>query len=121
MARPRKHSPEKEAQLAEQIEKLGIIHCSWKEVAAFLDEKEDYLQKRFSESYEKGRNKGKLSLRRKMFSSAVDAGNITMMIWLSKQYLGMTDKQETLSKYDGKDKRLIIQLSEELDDRKKPD
>lgn len=34
-----------------------------------------------------------ISLRRKQIQAA-DAGNVTMLIWLGKQYLGQTDKQQ---------------------------
>ena len=34
-----------------------------------------------------------MSLRRQQFKSA-EAGNVTMQIWLGKQYLGQTDKVE---------------------------
>jgi hypothetical protein len=40
----------------------------------------------------KGYDEGKSSLKRKMFEIALK-GNATMLIWLSKQYLGMRDKQ----------------------------
>lgn len=93
MARPRKNPPQKEKEIAEQVEKLGTIHCTWREICAVVGEKEDYLQKRFSEFYEKGRERGKMTLRRQMFHTAM-GGNVTMQIWLSKQYLGMADKQE---------------------------
>ncbi len=99
MARPRKHSPEKEAELAAQIEKLGMIHCNWKEIASVTGEEYEYLLKRFSSSYEKGRDQGKMTLKRKMFETAF-GGNVTMMIWLSKQYLDHKDKVETETKQD---------------------
>jgi len=93
MARPRKNPPQKEAELAKLVENLAMIHCNWREIAASVGEKDDYLQKRFSSFYEKGRERGKMTLRRKMFETAL-GGNVTMQIWLSKQYLGMADKQE---------------------------
>jgi hypothetical protein len=93
MARPRKLSPEKEKELGDQIEKLAAIHCTWREVAAVVGHKEDYLQYNFSELYAKGKERGKMSLRRKMWETAM-GGSHTMQIWLSKQYLDMTDKQD---------------------------
>lgn len=47
----------------------------------------------FSQVYKKYSVSGKISLRRMQFKCA-DAGNATMLIWLGKQYLGQTDKQE---------------------------
>jgi len=48
----------------------------------------------FSEYYKKKSVKGKMALRRKQMEIAME-GNITMLIWLGKQSLGQTDKQET--------------------------
>lgn len=93
MARPRKNTKEREAELSKTVENLAAIHCNWKEISASVGESDHYLQKRFSTFYEKGRERGKMTLRRKMFETAM-GGNVTMQIWLSKQYLGMADKQE---------------------------
>lgn len=38
-----------------------------------------------------------MSLRRAMWKKAVEGTDNTMMIWLSKQHLGMTDKQENIN------------------------
>ncbi len=43
------------------------------------------------------RGEGKEMLRRKQFDKAL-AGNVVMMIWLGKQYLGQSDKTETMTK-----------------------
>ena len=40
-----------------------------------------------------GQGDGLASLRRRQFKAAQD-GNATMLIWLGKQYLGQTDKQD---------------------------
>lgn len=47
----------------------------------------------FSTVYKKYSATGKTSLRRWQFRSA-ENGNVSMQIWLGKQYLGQTDKQE---------------------------
>lgn len=44
---------------------------------------------------ETGQSSGKRKLLSKMWGLAVDDGNPTMCIWLSKQYLGFADKSET--------------------------
>lgn len=49
--------------------------------------------KTFKQVFEEKSVKGKISLRRLQFKSA-EAGNVTMQIWLGKQYLGQTEKQE---------------------------
>ena len=78
----------------ELVEKLASIHCTNKEIAAVVDCDPSLLsKKRYSEIIEKGKERGKIGLRRKMFETAMN-GNVTLMIWLSKQYLGFTEKVE---------------------------
>jgi len=85
---------------AAQVEKLAAINCSWEEAAAVLNCSQDTLQRRYAEIFKKGREHGKMSLKRKMWESAM-GGNITMMIWLSKQMLGYMDRaQLDISKID---------------------
>jgi hypothetical protein len=48
----------------------------------------------FSGAYEKGLENGKSSLRRLQWKAAL-GGNITMQIWLGKQYLGQRDMHTT--------------------------
>ena len=81
------------------IEKLASLMCTDEEIASVLGVSVDTLtnrnnKKSFSERKEKGQLSGKASLRRLQFKIA-DGGNATMAIWLGKQYLGQTDKQET--------------------------
>jgi hypothetical protein len=87
MARPRKVID------AQQVEMLASIMCTTEEIAAVLGCSKDTLERRFAEVLEKGRLRGKQSLRRKQYHLAME-GNATMLIWLSKQYLGHTDRQE---------------------------
>ena len=44
---------------------------------------------------EVNKNKGKASLRKKMWENALKKGNPNMMVWLSKNELNMRDKVET--------------------------
>src|SRR5271165_1222627 len=92
------------------IEKLAAIHCTNTEIAATIGCDSSLLSKpRYSEIITKGRERGKLSLRRKMWDTA-NNGNVTMMIWLSKQYLGFTDKQATeLSGPGGEAIKIVIE------------
>lgn len=79
----------------ELIEKLAAIHCTNTEIAATLGCDSSLLSKgKYSEIITKGRERGKISLRRKMYETAMN-GNVVMQIWLSKQYLSFTDKVET--------------------------
>lgn len=54
----------------------------------------------FCDIYKKLSDGGKASLRRMQFKSATN-GNVTMQIWLGKQYLGQSDKQELTGKDGG--------------------
>ncbi len=55
----------------------------------------DTLARRFKDELADGRLQGKASLRRKQYEIAM-SGNTTMLIWLGKQALGQSDKQEIL-------------------------
>lgn len=78
----------------ETVEKLASIMCTQEEIASFLDISTRTLQrdKEFCRIYKKGLESGKMSLRRSQFKMAQT--NTTMAIWLGKQYLGQTDKNE---------------------------
>lgn len=85
----------------DQVKKLCVIQCTLEEIAYFLDIEESTLQKRckkdlninFSTLFKKYADEGKISLRRSQFKVAT-SGNVSMLIWLGKQYLGQTDKME---------------------------
>ena len=49
------------------------------------------LQRRFADLLEVNKNKGKASLRKRMYEKAMK-GNDKLLIWLSKQYLNMSDR-----------------------------
>lgn len=80
-----------------QLEKLGSLHCTVEEVAAFFgmtnrNWRITYAKdKPIMEAFERGRSLGKMSLRRAQFLKATEGGNATMMIWLGKQLLGQRE------------------------------
>ncbi len=88
MARPKKYNID-----TEQVEKLASFGCSNTEIASFFGCSKDLISKSYSTNVSKGKDKGKIRLRQLLWKSA-ERGNVAMQIWLSKQYLGMTDKQE---------------------------
>jgi len=45
----------------------------------------------FVQIHKRGMDQGRMSLRRYQWNSA-EKGNVTMQIWLGKQYLGQSDK-----------------------------
>ena len=95
------------------VEKLAQIMCTQEEIANFLGCSRDTLLRdpRFCDIYKKGLDSGKMSLRRAQFKMAQT--NTTMAIWLGKQYLGQTDKNET--QYDNNVKVKIVNDLEESD------
>jgi len=76
------------------IENLASIFCTNQEIATIVGCHPDTLADNFSEYLKKGRDKGKMSLRRMQWEKA-QSGNTTMLIWLGKQMLGQRDKIET--------------------------
>lgn len=84
----------------DQFEKLCAMQCTLAEVAAYFGCSEDTIEnwckreyeENFSDVFRVKRGLGRVSLRRAQFRMADN--NPTMAIWLGKQYLGQTDKQE---------------------------
>ena len=91
MGRPNKKVDEK------VIANLSQIGCTQEEIGSVVGISARTLQRRFSDLVEENKNIGKASLRKRMLASALK-GNPNMMIWLSKNYLGMKDRtvQETV-------------------------
>lgn len=79
----------------EAVEKLASLMCTQEEIADYLGCSHYTLErdKKFQETHKKGMNKGKMSVRRMQYRSAED-GNVTMQIWLGKQYLDQRDKKD---------------------------
>lgn len=88
----------------EIAEELARIHCTKDEMAAVLKITTELLdtdcQRKFkipfAQWYQKFSSQGKMSLRRKMFEVA-HSGNVTMLVWLSKQHLGMKEPAVVLA------------------------
>ena len=77
----------------QQVERLASILCTLDEMALVLDCSVGLLERRFRKVIEKGRADGKRSLRRLQWEAA-EKGDRTMLIWLGKQWLAQTDRQE---------------------------
>lgn len=86
----------------DKVDKLCAIQCTGEEIAGVLGCDYDTLNsaiKReygfgFSDYFTQKSASGKMSLRRKQYTTAMD-GNPTMLVWLGKQWLGQTDRVET--------------------------
>ena len=88
MARPKKYNID-----TKQVEQLASFGCTNTEIASFFGCDESLIRKSYSEYIAKGRDSGKIRLRQYQWAAA-KKGNVAMLIWLGKQLLGQTDKQE---------------------------
>lgn len=75
----------------EKVKTLAEMFCTQEEIAAVLNMSVDTLlrSKEFCEEYKKGILKAKSTLRSVQFAQAQN--NVTMAIWLGKQYLAQRD------------------------------
>ena len=88
MARPKKYDID-----TKQLEQLASFGCTNREIASFFGCSEDLIKKSYSQFITKGQDEGKTRLRKLQWTAA-EKGNVPMLIWLGKQVLGQTDKQE---------------------------
>lgn len=77
----------------ENVARLAEIHCTMAEIAAWCNCSVDVLERRFAEVIKKGREKGKISLRRAQVQKA-EEGNPTMLIWCGKHMLNQREVVE---------------------------
>ena len=78
----------------DEVFRLASLQCTYREMASFFECDEKTLRNRFSAEIEKGREVGKISIRRAQFKRAVDAGSDTMLIWIGKQYLNQREPKD---------------------------
>ena len=76
-----------------QVIDLAGFGCTNTEMASFFGCSETTLTRNYGEYLTKGRDEGKIRLRQLQWTSA-KKGNVTMQIWLGKQLLGQSDKQD---------------------------
>ena len=79
----------------EILKNLASIGCPDYEIASVLNVSARTLKRNYAEIIEQHKEKGKASLRKKMWDKAVKKDNTNMQIWLSKNYLGMKDRTQT--------------------------
>ena len=85
----------------EQVDRMCGLHCTGEEQASVLGIDYDTLnrackrehKKSFAEYFKQKSASGKMSLRRKQYTSAM-SGNTTLLIWLGKNWLGQKDQAE---------------------------
>jgi len=78
-----------------ELEKLGSLQCTDQEIAAWFGVSVRTIESRrkqrpFAEVMERGRAKGRISIRRAQMK-LLESGNASMGIWLGKQLLGQRD------------------------------
>jgi hypothetical protein len=83
-----------------KAEALAALQCTFDEIASGLGVSLSTLERRrkenpeLDEAIKRGRELGKRSIRRLQYDAA-KKGNVTMLIWLGKQWLKQADKVET--------------------------
>jgi len=95
MGRPKKKIKWKDFVGLCKLQATEVEIASWFEVSVDTIErrcKEKY-KKTFAEIYKEKSKAGLISIRREMLKIAL-SGNVTMLIWLSKNYLDFSDKRE---------------------------
>ena len=89
----------------QQFDKLCLMQATLSEIAGWFDCEERTIENKvtgkfgisFFEYFKKKSAGGKISLRRKQYEMAL-SGNVSLLIWLGKQYLNQRDeppKEET--------------------------
>ena len=76
----------------DKVKMLASFGCKYAEIGKYFEVGESYIRNNFKEKYEAGREEMKFKLRRAMWVSAIENNAIAMQIFLSKNYLGMSDK-----------------------------
>jgi hypothetical protein len=96
----------------ETVEKLANIQCTQEEIASFLGISTRTLQRdeQFMELFNRGRENGKMSLRRIQWKHAEKSA--TMAIWLGKQYLGQRDNIEVVNNEVSKLDELLKEIKD---------
>ena len=75
----------------DQVVKLAKLGANNTEIADFFDCSESVIRKRFSGVLKQARSHLKMRLRQAMIDNAIHKGNVVAQIWLSKNYLKMSD------------------------------
>ena len=88
VGRPKKYNLD-----TKQVEQLASFGCTDTEIASFFDMSRTTLERNYEHYITKGRESGKIRLRQYQWAAA-KKGNVAMLIWLGKQILGQSDKQE---------------------------
>ena len=107
------NKPKKKLELSEEqrIEKLASYGLTNKEISEALGYDENTLKRNFEIFLIKGKANLKERLKRKQIQVAMQ-GNVTMLIWLGKQYLEQKEKVEESGELKLTVVRTISQMNE---------
>ena len=81
----------KDIPVDKQVEKLASYGLTNKEIAEALGYDDSTLKRKFEKNITKGKADLKQKLKRKQIAVAMQ-GNVSMLIWLGKQYLDQSEK-----------------------------
>lgn len=106
-----------------EFEKLCAIQCTKQEIADWFrcshDTIDRWCMKEYGEPFatifEQKKSVGKISVRRRQFQVA-EKGNTSMLIWLGKQYLGQSEKQEVAVSHN--DDETLKEMEQYFNNRK---
>lgn len=79
---------------AEQVRSFGRLGAQWQEIERFFNVSKENLKLHFKAAYDRGFVDVNMKLRQKMVDMALD-GHPTMLIWLGKNRLSMSDNGPT--------------------------
>ena len=83
---------------AQKVEKMASFGLNNKEISDALGYDDSTLARHFEKNLIKGRSMLKEKLKRKQIAVALQ-GNVVMLIWLGKQYLGQAERTEESGEY----------------------
>ena len=76
----------------EEVRMLASFGCTIMDIGKYFQCSESLIRKRYKDAYEAGEQDLKLKLRQKMMRMSLEDGNTATVIFLAKNYLGMSDK-----------------------------
>lgn len=79
----------------DEVQKLAALGCKNHEICDYFGITTDSLSRNFAPELVKGREDMKISLRRAMLNNAVLNNNAALQIFLSKNFLGLSDNGPT--------------------------
>jgi hypothetical protein len=79
----------------ETVIKLARLHVTTNDIARWFGVDKNTISARFAHEIEQARAETRARLRRKMLQEAMETGNVTMLIWLSKNMCQMSDQGPT--------------------------